>query len=121
MKLGGKVFSAEGPRYEVGGKVFSAEGARYDSQGQAPNNVRRVAPGRNPKDVKALKERNKRRCYFALSVLPQFIFITRGDAFRFASRLPLDIIFRAFVALLRQPFICLFSDPAHTRCRLARP
>jgi len=78
MKLGGKVFSAEGPRYEVGGKVFSAEGARYDSQGQAPNNVRRVAPGRNPKDVKALKERNKRRCYFALSVLPQFIFHNQG-------------------------------------------
>jgi len=38
--------------------VSSAKGAEYDSQGQAPNNVRRVAPGRNAKDVEALKERN---------------------------------------------------------------
>jgi hypothetical protein len=26
----------------------SAEGAKYDSQGQVPNNVRRVAPGKTP-------------------------------------------------------------------------
>ena len=49
---------------------LSAEGAEYEShQRQAPNNVRRVAPGSNPKDVEALKERTNSRRYFALSVL----------------------------------------------------
>jgi len=37
----------------------SAKGAEYDSQGQVPNNVRRVAPGTSPKfSREALKERN---------------------------------------------------------------
>jgi hypothetical protein len=37
----------------------SAEGAQYESQGQAPNNVRRVAPlVRARNDRQALKERN---------------------------------------------------------------
>jgi len=27
---------------------LSAKGAEYESQGQAPNNVRRVAPGKRP-------------------------------------------------------------------------
>jgi hypothetical protein len=36
----------------------SANGAEYDSQGQAPNNVRRVAPGKSAMTVEALKERN---------------------------------------------------------------
>jgi hypothetical protein len=30
------------------GASASAEGAQYESQGQAPNNVRRVAPGMSP-------------------------------------------------------------------------
>jgi hypothetical protein len=37
---------------------LSAEGAEYESHGQAPNNVRRVAPGNAPHDREALKERN---------------------------------------------------------------
>jgi len=40
---------------------LSAEGAEYDSQGQAPNNVRRVAPGKATQDWEALKERNNER------------------------------------------------------------
>jgi len=38
--------------------ITSANGAKYESQGQAPNNVRRVAPGSEHNDNKALKERN---------------------------------------------------------------
>ena len=37
---------------------LSAEGAEYDSQGQAPNNVRRVAPGDRKYLKRALKVRN---------------------------------------------------------------
>jgi len=40
------------------GSITSANGAKYESQGQAPNNVRRVAPGSEHNDNKALKERN---------------------------------------------------------------
>src|ERR1041385_3329202 len=35
----------ERQRREISWKNVSAKGAEYDSQGQAPNNVRRVAPG----------------------------------------------------------------------------
>ena len=38
----------------------SAKGAKYESQGQAPNEVRRVAPGKSALDREALKERNNR-------------------------------------------------------------
>jgi len=38
---------------------LSAKGAEYESQGQAPNNVRRVAPGKIARnDREALKEQN---------------------------------------------------------------
>jgi len=47
----------------------------------------------------ALKERNNLRSYFALSVLNlKFFILTRGVAPRFARRLPLAIISRAFGA-----------------------
>jgi hypothetical protein len=36
----------------------SAKGAQYESQGQAPNNVRCVAPGKSTMTLEALKERN---------------------------------------------------------------
>src|ERR1051325_529809 len=36
---------------------MSAKGAEYKSQGQAPNNVRRVAPGTETNEDEALKER----------------------------------------------------------------
>ena len=39
-------------------KYAGANGAEYESQGQAPNHVRRVAPGKSIKDREALKERN---------------------------------------------------------------
>jgi len=58
-----------------GGKFFrpserfvqSAKGAKYESQGQAPNNVRRVAPGYQ-RIWRWISE-----TYFALSVLFQII------------------------------------------------
>jgi hypothetical protein len=38
---------------------LSAKAAEYESQGQAPNNVRRVAPGKIARnDREALKEQN---------------------------------------------------------------
>ena len=40
------------------------------------------------------------RRYFALSVLFRLLLRTRGDALRFAQRLPLAIIFRTFGAAL---------------------
>jgi len=36
----------------------STKGAQYESQGQAPNNVRRVAPGKSALIREALKKRN---------------------------------------------------------------
>jgi len=44
---GAQYESAKGARYESakGAQYESAKGAQYESQGQAPNNVRRVAPG----------------------------------------------------------------------------
>ena len=48
---------------------------------------------------RALKVRNTNASYSALSELQRnFGFVSRGDAFRFASRLPLAVIFRAFGA-----------------------
>jgi hypothetical protein len=38
--------SAKGAEYARNVNNVSAKGAKYDSQGQAPNNVRRVAPGK---------------------------------------------------------------------------
>src|ERR1043165_6044805 len=50
--------SAEGAKYTRDVNA-SAEGAKYDSQGQAPNNVRRVAPGHGAILLnRALKVRN---------------------------------------------------------------
>jgi hypothetical protein len=44
----------------------SANGAEYESQGQAPNNVRRVAPGLTTQNSReALKERNNWHRYCA--------------------------------------------------------
>ena len=62
--------------------------------------AKRVAPGKNVITDEALKERNKMRRYFALSVLFRLLLRTRGDALRFAQRLPLAIIFRTFGAAL---------------------
>jgi len=39
----------------------SANGAKYDSQGQALSRAKRVAPGQNINDRRALKERNNPR------------------------------------------------------------
>jgi len=53
------------------------------------------------KIVPALKGRN-RLCYFGLSGLDGVVFLVpRGDALRFASRLPLAVIFRAVGAPVR--------------------
>src|ERR1051326_5047256 len=46
--------SITAPRARVGGD-YSAKGVEYESQGQAPNNVRRVAPGMSAKIVKLWK------------------------------------------------------------------
>jgi hypothetical protein len=48
--------------------------------------------------TEARPEGPKYRSYYALSGLGRFDFVTRGDALRFASRLPLAVIFRAFGA-----------------------
>jgi len=50
------------------------------------------------RDGKARPEGPKYQSYCALSGLERFDFVTRGGAFRFASRLPLAFIFRAFGA-----------------------
>src|ERR1051325_7799265 len=48
-------------------------------------------------NVEALKERNKLRLIFrTFSALFKLFLVTRGDALRCASRLPLAIILRAF-------------------------
>jgi len=47
----------------------SAEGAQYESQWQAPSNAMRVAPGSKQTKERALKVRNIRRGYSALSEL----------------------------------------------------
>ena len=52
--------------------------------------------------MRALKVRNIVASYHALSELHGLLcFVTRGDAPRFARRLPLAIIFRAFGAAIR--------------------
>jgi len=78
---------------------LSAKGAEYDSQGQAPNNVRRVAPGyRGIILNRALKVRNI-NVNFALSELHRYWrTLSRGDAPYVVRRLPLALIFRAFGA-----------------------
>jgi hypothetical protein len=77
----------------------SAEGAEYESQGQARSEAERVAPGRKESMKRALKVRNIIVSYCALSELQVPLFLLpRGDASRFARRLPLAVIFRAFGA-----------------------
>jgi hypothetical protein len=53
-------FRGKAPKLGFAQKVgnTSAKGAQYESQGQAPNNVRRVAPGKSALIREALKERN---------------------------------------------------------------
>src|ERR1041384_3070213 len=60
----------------------SAKGAQYESQGQAPNNVRRVAPGKSALIREALKERNNWSVFRTFSALFKIILVTRGDALR---------------------------------------
>jgi len=104
----------------------SAEGAQYDSQGQAPSNARRVAPGQLNNLIRALKVRNTNARYFALSELNAYLcsypgatrlallgacpwllycapsaLEAKGDAPRVARRLPLAIILRAFGARIQ--------------------
>jgi hypothetical protein len=78
----------------------SAEGAEYESQGQVPSKARHVAPGAICTIRSGLKGRNitgitRFQRWTRLFSLP------RGDALRFASRLPLAFIFRAFGAPFR--------------------
>ena len=46
-----------------------AKGAEYDSQGQEPNNVRRVGPGKTALIREALKERNNWLIFRTFSAL----------------------------------------------------
>ena len=68
------------------------------ARGKRPNNVRRVAPGKSALIREALKERNNWLVFRTFSALFKIILITRGDAFRCASRLPLAFLLRAFGA-----------------------
>src|ERR1051325_8583140 len=64
-------------------------------------------------NVEALKERNKLRLIFrTFSALFKLFLVTRGDALRFASRLPLAFIFRAFGALFGLARQCLGYTPS---------
>ena len=70
-----------------------ARGKRRAKRGASPL-------GKSKKQDQGLKVRNKLPPYYALSGLEHiFYFVTRGDALRFAARLPLAIIFRAFGAV----------------------
>src|SRR6476619_560664 len=74
----------------------SANGAEYESQGQARSEAKRVAPGdRINKKPLALKGRNTVVLFRPFRPRRFALFATRGDALRFASRLPLAFIFRA--------------------------
>src|SRR5829696_4075275 len=74
----------------------SANGARYKSQGQARSASPLVT---NQNSVPALKGRI--RCVFRPFRPKPFVdVLTRGDALRFASRLPLAFISRAVGALI---------------------
>ena len=76
----------------------SAKGAEYESQGQVPSNARHVAPGCDMHE-RIRPERPKiSRVLRAFSAGPDCLSLTRGDALRSASRLPLAFIFRAFGA-----------------------
>src|SRR6202008_1575016 len=77
----------------------SAKGAEYESQGQARSEAERVAPGNESKFGPALKGRNTVALFRPFRPLPALLVPTRGDALRFASRLPLAFIFRAFGAV----------------------
>ena len=76
--------------------AHSANGAKYDSQGQAPSEARRVAPGyqiRLQESTESAKyDRWLFRSFRASRVMTLY---TRGDALSSAQRLPLAIIFRA--------------------------
>ena len=61
---------------------------------EAQRNASPLVNARNGRE--ALKERNNRCWYFALSALFKIFLCYQGDAFRCASRLPLAFIFRAF-------------------------
>jgi|GEM_PF-3367880 len=79
----------------------SAKGAEYESQGQARSEAERVALGCNkPEEIRP--ERPKYHGYYALfRATEHLILLSRGDALRFASCLPLAFIFRAVGARFR--------------------
>ena len=77
---------------------LSAKGAEYDSQGQAPNNVRRVAPGYEEYLKGALKVRNSDLIIPLFQSFMVKLRLTRGDVPHVVRHLPLAVIFRAFGA-----------------------
>src|ERR1043165_1407474 len=77
-------------------RCVSAEGAEYESQGQAPNNVRRVAPG-NPEQSPLSSERAEESTLIFRTFSARCTIIFRNQGRR-ASRLPLAFICRAFGA-----------------------
>jgi len=90
----------------------SAKGAEYDSQGQARSKAERVAPGHEPNPKRlGLKGRNiSRRITPFQGYASIFYLCSRGDALRFATCLPLAVIFRAFGATLPPAVIfCVFG------------
>jgi hypothetical protein len=78
--------------------VKAPKGAKYDSQGQA----RSASPldQAHQKGVEPCKGRNTIASISAFQASTRFFgYLTRGDALRCASRLPLAFIFRAFGAV----------------------
>ena len=67
----------------------SAEGAQYDSQGQAPNNVRRVAPGNKEEfELSTESAKYQHRLFRSFSASLSLLCRTRGDTPHVVRRLP---------------------------------
>ena len=78
----------------------SAKGEKYESQGQAPSNARRVAPGANNKMATSSERAKQLTTVFrTFSARLDLFSVIQGRRASLCSALALAVIFRAFGAV----------------------